>query len=136
MLYTNLGTSYLAFFNSKGNNMNTEIDSTRRQLKVAILLSKFPCISETFILNQINYLVEQGHQVDIYSYGRDNLPAQPQVLKNDLITRTRYVENGYSRLSRVKRAVPIFLRSRKKMTLVKTINPLKFGKDGLFYTQA
>jgi colanic acid/amylovoran biosynthesis glycosyltransferase len=111
--------------------MNKEKGPTKRPLKVAVLLSQFPCISETFILNQINYLVEQGHQIDIYSYGDDHQPVHPQVQKNRLIEKTRYVQKVYSRLSRLKHAFPLFLHSKEKMSLVKTLNAFKYGMDSL-----
>jgi colanic acid/amylovoran biosynthesis glycosyltransferase len=100
-------------------------------LKIAILLARFPCISETFILNQINYLVEAGHQVDIYSYDRDELPVQPQVMKNGLLQKTQYVKMVYDKLGRYKSALPLFLNSTRKASLLKTINPFKFGKAAL-----
>lgn len=36
-------------------------------MKIAVIVSNFPSLSETFILNQITGLIDQGHEVDIYA---------------------------------------------------------------------
>ena len=36
-------------------------------MKVAFIVSKFPALSETFILNQITGLLDLGHEVDIFA---------------------------------------------------------------------
>ena len=38
-------------------------------MKIAFLLREFPVLSETFILNQITGLLDQGHDVEIYADG-------------------------------------------------------------------
>lgn len=43
-----------------------------RKLNVAIVVGIFPSISETFILNQILYLIQQGHKVTILAYSEGN----------------------------------------------------------------
>ena len=36
-------------------------------MKIAVLVRTFPAISETFVLNQVIGLIEQGHQVDVFA---------------------------------------------------------------------
>jgi len=36
-------------------------------MKIAILVTEFPKLSETFILNQITDLLEKGHEVTIFA---------------------------------------------------------------------
>lgn len=50
-------------------------------LKVAIVVGTFPTVSETFILNQIVALINDGHQVHIFANEKGNL----QILHNTII---------------------------------------------------
>lgn len=46
-------------------------------MRIAFFVSGFPCISETFIVNQITGLIDRGHDVDIYAdeiHGHARLP--------------------------------------------------------------
>jgi len=45
-----------------------------KKFKIAFICKKFPTISETFIRNQIDYFIEQGHEVSIIATGhlKDN----------------------------------------------------------------
>ncbi len=36
-------------------------------MRIAFLVTDFPCLSETFVLNQVTGLIDRGHQVDIYT---------------------------------------------------------------------
>ncbi|MEA5450987.1 glycosyltransferase [Leptolyngbya sp. CCNP1308] len=36
-------------------------------MRIAFLVADFPCLSETFVLNQVTGLIDRGHQVDIYT---------------------------------------------------------------------
>jgi colanic acid/amylovoran biosynthesis glycosyltransferase len=36
-------------------------------MRIAILVNRFPCLSQTFVLNQITGLIDRGHDVDIYT---------------------------------------------------------------------
>ena len=39
---------------------------SNKKLKIAVVVNQFPCVSETFILNQITGLIEKGHDVDSF----------------------------------------------------------------------
>jgi len=41
-------------------------------MKIAFIVSAFPVLSETFILNQITGLIDLGHEVDIFVSGKPN----------------------------------------------------------------
>jgi len=65
---------------------------TRRKLKIAYLLSSFPQISETFILNQITGLLDLGHEVEIFSEKRpDSFCIHQDVIRYQLLARTKYL---------------------------------------------
>lgn len=40
-------------------------------MKIAFVVNEFPCLSQTFILNQITGLIDRGHGVDIYATKSD-----------------------------------------------------------------
>ena len=44
--------------------------SAKKGMKIAFVVSEFPALSETFILNQIVGLRKHGYEVDIYAENR------------------------------------------------------------------
>lgn len=62
-------------------------------MKIAFLVYRFPTLSETFILNQITGLIDQGHSVDIYAQrAGDTELLHPQVEKYNLLEKTHYLK--------------------------------------------
>ena len=60
-------------------------------MKIAFIVSRFPSLSQTFILNQITGLIDRGHKVDIYAVQSDNNPRMhPDVTKYNLLQHTYY----------------------------------------------
>jgi len=60
-------------------------------MKIAFLVTHFPRLSETFILNQITGLIDHGHEIDIYAYEPGGEPKiHEDVKKYDLLSRTIY----------------------------------------------
>ena len=60
-------------------------------MKIAFIVSRFPSLSQTFILNQITGLIDRGHEVDIYATKPDSNPkVHPDVTKYNLLARTYY----------------------------------------------
>lgn len=60
-------------------------------MNIAIVVGTFPCLSETFILNQITGLIDRGHQVDIYAqHAGTNSKMHPDVTKYGLLDRVHY----------------------------------------------
>jgi colanic acid/amylovoran biosynthesis glycosyltransferase len=60
-------------------------------VKVAFIVSVFPALSETFVLNQITGLLDRGHEVDIYAQRQGNASqVHPDVTRYGLLERTRY----------------------------------------------
>ena len=43
-----------------------------KKLKVLVVVTEFPSVSETFILNQIADLIDKGHQVTVFSYNESS----------------------------------------------------------------
>ncbi|NKB18002.1 MAG: colanic acid biosynthesis glycosyltransferase WcaL [Pseudanabaena sp. CRU_2_10] len=62
-------------------------------MKIAMLVWRFPVVSEPFILNQITGLIDRGHDVDIYPLnGKPDKPGKihPVIEKYKLLDRTYY----------------------------------------------
>lgn len=61
-------------------------------MRIAYLVSSFPSVSETFILNQITGLIDFGHEVDIYAL-RKNVQEKwhEDILKYDLLNKVEYI---------------------------------------------
>lgn len=67
--------------------------SAAPRLRIAMVVGAFPVISETFVVNQVVGLLDQGHEVDIFTLSPR--PARldsvhPVVLERGLLERTRY----------------------------------------------
>ena len=62
-------------------------------MKIAFILPMFPVLSETFVLNQITGLVDQGHDVRIFAFSKDhNRKRHEDVVKYDLESRLAIVD--------------------------------------------
>ena len=60
-------------------------------MRIAFIVSRFPALSQTFILNQITGLIDREHRVDIYAVQSDNNPRiHPDVTKYNLLNHTYY----------------------------------------------
>ena len=59
-------------------------------MNVAIFVSSFPTVSETFVLNHIVDLISRGHHVDIYADRRPKAVLSPDVKRLRLMDRTFY----------------------------------------------
>ena len=60
-------------------------------MRIAFFLSKFPVLSETFILNQITGMIDRGHDVDIYATCRSGFDKyHPEIESYKLLSKTRY----------------------------------------------
>lgn len=62
-------------------------------MRIAIVVNKFPTITETFVLYQITGLIERGHDVTIFAMHKQ-LPEKQHsdVLKYKLLERTVYID--------------------------------------------
>ncbi len=101
------------------------------KLRIAYCVSHFPYQSETYLLNQLKELIDDGHKVTIFSWGRPaNYPKHALVEEYGLIDRTierpsipqnrflRFVKALYLLLKNVSHCFP----------LLKSLNFLKYGQ--------
>ncbi|MHA2039714.1 MAG: colanic acid biosynthesis glycosyltransferase WcaL, partial [Promethearchaeota archaeon] len=60
-------------------------------MKIAFIVTVFPALSETFILNQITGLLDLGHDVEIFAVTNFNEgKVHPDVIRYGLMERTHY----------------------------------------------
>lgn len=93
-------------------------------MRVAFIVSHFPILSETFILNQITGLIERGHEVDIYADqpGADS-KVHPVVEKYHLLDHTYYLPKMPDNLIwRLLKGIGLLLTNGYK-------NPRLFGRS-------
>jgi colanic acid/amylovoran biosynthesis glycosyltransferase len=102
-------------------------------MKIAFFLNEFPSLSQTFVLNQIVWMIDRGHEVDIYATHRfQSEKCHPQINSYDLLNKTRYfhdVPEPY--LERVTKAIKLVLRSglwRRPRLVVRSTVTLKDGR--------
>jgi colanic acid/amylovoran biosynthesis glycosyltransferase len=110
-------------------------------MKIAFILSAFPALSETFILNQITGLIDLGHDVKIFALIN---PGEKKVHSDvdayHLMERVYYADLPRNRIKRVLHAFRLLLVNfhRAPISLLKALNFFKYGTQAmslsLFYT--
>ena len=102
-------------------------------MRVAVLLSSFPSLSETFILGQVTGLIDRGHTVDLYpSLPGRTTPVHPDIDAYDLLRRTHYpVAVPPALLHRYLRAARVLITHGYKnpAACARALNPAKFGHE-------
>jgi colanic acid/amylovoran biosynthesis glycosyltransferase len=83
-------------------------------MNIAVFVSRFPKLSETFILNQLTGLLDAGHHVDIYATSRgDTDTTHPEVERYRLMERTRFLNTPPSRFGRLVKALTTLVTYRR-----------------------
>ena len=104
-------------------------------MKIAFLLTCFPSLSETFILNQITGLLDLGHDVTIFAIAESHdQKHHPDIERYQLLQRTQYLPPiPRNKIMRVLKAIYLFTRYFRQggRTLMSSLNILKFGKDAI-----
>ncbi len=106
-------------------------------MKTAVVAYYFPVVSETFVINHVNSLIESGHEVTVFSFN-PKPPAtvqHPQWHQHNLAQHTVYGTGlPKSFLHRIRLFTSLFYRQvirQKKTGLLSTLNIFRFGKDAL-----
>jgi len=100
-------------------------------MRIAVVMSTFPALSETFILNQITGLIDRGHDVDIYAERpSSNRKAHPDVEKYDLLKRTYYFARPESYSLRLMRGVRLVLTNffKNPVITLQSLNAFQYGR--------
>ena len=62
-------------------------------MKILFFVAQFPCTSETFVLNQVTSMIDKGHDVRIFSWGKaDPYCIHVDVEKYNLRSKTLYMD--------------------------------------------
>ena len=104
-----------------------------KRLKIAFILSSFPEISETFILNQITGLIDRGHHVDIFAMKPGNSEkVHAEVERYGLLKRTRYLgdipRNYIARLGKAMALLAGNYQYLDPAVLLRSLNVWKYGR--------
>lgn len=106
-------------------------------MKVAFIVTEFPSLSQTFVLNQITGLIDLGHEVDIFA----NRPGNESKIHEDvrqynLLDRTCYHRKIYesmpkSKLARAFKALRWLTKYiwEKPLPILRSLNVFKCGRD-------
>lgn len=96
------------------------------QKKILIIVTEFPSISETFILNQIVDLKERGYDLTIFSYSNSrNRIVHPLFEKFNLEENTIYhFKNQKGYLNRIIKAINFLTRYFFRISIAKSISLL------------
>lgn len=105
-------------------------------MKIAFIVSLFPTLSETFILNQITGLIQRGHDVDIYAAeGSDVTKVHEDVEKYQLLKRTFYYGDAIrnmpeEKIARIARGLGLIFSHihRNPRAISNSLNVFKFGR--------
>ena len=108
-------------------------------MKIAFLVTHFPRLSETFILNQITGLIDQGHEIDIYAEESGGEPKiHEDIIKYDLLSRTFYYGEAarnmpVKRIARIKKSLSLLKIHffSNKMIIMNSLNIFKYHEEAV-----
>ena len=99
-------------------------------MRIAFLVSTFPAISETFILNQVTGLIERGHDVHILANEQGETPeVHADVVNYRLLKETIYSRTPKKPGERLLRAIPLAFSAfgKRRLLILRSLNVLKYG---------
>lgn len=84
-------------------------------MKIAVVVSKFPTVSETFVINQIIYLIDKGHDVTILAYRKGDFSKIHQAVTDyGLLAKCLYFEKASpKRLNRLRQVFKLLWNAKK-----------------------
>jgi len=103
-------------------------------MKIAFIVSQFPALSETFILNQITGLIDRGHEVDIFADSkRKESRTHSDIDKYDLLSRTYYRHMPANKVWRIVKAIGLIISNcyKNPIAIIKSLNAFKYEKKAL-----
>lgn len=109
-------------------------------MRIAVITGEFPKVSETFVLNHINGILQLGHEVDIYAEYRPRGSdyARDDALAASMERRTTYIDmpslrNG-KRLLTAPQRIASCGRATPRLAL-SSLNPARFGRHAFDLSQ-
>jgi colanic acid/amylovoran biosynthesis glycosyltransferase len=106
-------------------------------MKIAFLVTHFPRLSETFILNQITGLIDHGHEIDIYAdEPGGETRIHEDIKKYDLLSRAFYYGEATrnipaNKIARIKKSFFLLNANffNNKVVIINSLNIFKFHKE-------
>ncbi|MDA2918274.1 glycosyltransferase [Desulfobacterota bacterium AH_259_B03_O07] len=103
-------------------------------MKIAFIVTYFPKLSHTFILNQITGLLDLGHDIKIFAeLNPKESKVHSDVEKYNLLSRVQYYGMPQNILIRLLKASYLVIANfhRSPIKLLRSLNFFKHGKDAL-----
>ncbi len=105
-------------------------------MKIAFIVSKFPTLSEIFILNQITGLLDLGHDIEIFALRNSKEEKMhPDVKKYGLMERVYYLNEmiPQNKILRVFKAIYLISRNfyKSPLKILRSLNVFKYRKKAL-----
>jgi colanic acid/amylovoran biosynthesis glycosyltransferase len=103
-------------------------------MKIAFVVSEFPILSETFILNQITGLIDMGHEVTIFSrYNPHVSLKQLEYYQFNLADRIHYLTIPDNKIKRLFQALSIICSHciHYPRQIINALNVFKYGRDAI-----
>jgi len=101
-------------------------------MKIAFVVSEFPALSETFILNQITGLIDMGHEIEIFAqYKGGNKQIHKDVFKYALLDKANYFNIPENKFIRFVKALYKIIQHYPEISfkVLKPFNVFKANKD-------
>lgn len=104
-------------------------------MRIAFVVTEFPALSETFVLNQITGFIDQGHDVEIHAGRPLKIEAHPEYYSYGLAERTVYrVWVPHNPFKRLVKAAALLLTHlhRAPLPLLRSLAPGRLGSGATF----
>jgi len=104
-------------------------------MRIAVIVSAFPALSQTFIQNQVTGMIEAGHDVDVFAYTlREAEEDHPDVARYRLRERTRLLlRPPAGSAARIAQGARLMLRTlpRHPVPLLRALDVFRHGRKAL-----
>lgn len=100
-------------------------------MKIAVLVSRFPSVAETFVLNQIVGLIELGHDVHVFADGSaKNVAIHDNYGKYGLLKYTHYYGIPQNKILRIAKAILLIIRYAPSHydVIFRSLNVYRYGE--------
>ncbi|MAC63391.1 MAG: hypothetical protein CMP12_20380 [Zunongwangia sp.] len=103
-----------------------------KKLRIAFIVQSFPSVSETFVVNQIINLIDEGYDVTIFSFNKNtNSIIHKNILDYKLIDQTIYwEETKISKIGRFIEFLTFLLKNHEHISFRKIFRIFNFKKYG------
>jgi len=111
-------------------------------MRIAFIVDEFPCLSQTFVLDQITGLINLGHEVEIFATILKKDPViHPDVEIYELLNRTTYCLEVFknrprNKILRIWKAFGLLLKwfLNRPVAIIKALNIFKYGREAASFS--